>query len=191
MSKEAIVEKIICDAQHKAESFIDDAKQKADDILATTAEQCKAYLFSSKVETDRMCDDIESRSNTVAELDAKKLILGAKIKIIDAIFARALERVRELDEERYKALLIGMLNIAEDGDVITLSAREKELLTKDDVDNFAKKKGIKLTLSDKSGDFDGGMILSGKGVDKNLTFDTEIAIIRDEMETSIAKEVFG
>lgn len=191
MSKEAIVDKILCDAQKKAESFIDDARVKADGILAETAEQCKAYLFSSKVETDRMCDDIESRSNTVAELDAKKLILGAKIKIIDAIFRRALEKMRTLDDERYKELLLGMLNIAEDGDVITLSAKEKELLTKEDVDKFAKNKGISLTLADKVGDFEGGMVFSGKGVDKNLTFDTEISIIRDEMETSIAKEVFG
>lgn len=191
MSKEAIVDKILCDAQRKAESFIDDARVKADDILAESAEQCKAYLFSSKVETDRMCDDIESRSNTVAELDAKKLLLGAKIKIIDAIFARALEKVRTLDNERYKALLVGMLDIAEDGDVITLSAKEKELISKADIEKVAKKKGINLTLADKVGDFEGGMVLSGKGVDKNLTFDTEIAIIRDEMETSIAKEVFG
>lgn len=191
MSKEAIVDKILCDAQKKAESFIDDARVKADGILAETAEQCKAYLFSSKVETDRMCDDIESRSNTVAELDAKKLILGAKIKIIDAIFRRALEKMRTLDDERYKELLLGMLNIAEDGDVITLSAKEKELLTKEDVDKFAKSRGIKLTLAEKVGDFEGGMVFSGKGVDKNLTFDTEISIIRDEMETSIAKEVFG
>lgn len=191
MSKEAIVDKILCDAQNKANSFVEDARVKADGIIAESAEQCKAYLFSSKVETDRMCDDIESRSNTVAELDAKKLILGAKIKIIDAIFARALEKMRTLDDERYKELLLGMLNIAEDGDVITLSAREKELLTKDDVDKFAKSRGIKLTLAENVGDFEGGMVFSGKGVDKNLTFDTEIAIIRDEMETSIAKEVFG
>lgn len=191
MSKEAIVDKILCDAQNKANSFVEDARVKADGILAESAEQCKAYLFSSKVETDRMCDDIESRSNTVAELDAKKLILCAKIKIIDAIFARALEKVRTLDDKRYKALLIGMLDIAEDGDVITLSAKEKELISKADIEKIAKKKGISLTLADNIGDFDGGIIMSGKGVDKNLTFDTEIAIIRDEMETSIAKEVFG
>ena len=55
---------------------------------------------------------------------------------------------------------------------------------------MAGDKGITLTLAKISGDFD-GMILSGNGVDKNLTFEVEIALLRDELETQIAKEIFG
>lgn len=55
---------------------------------------------------------------------------------------------------------------------------------------MAGDKGITLTLAKISGDFD-GMILSGNGVDKNLTFEVEIALLREELETQIAKEIFG
>ena len=56
---------------------------------------------------------------------------------------------------------------------------------------FAKKKGINLTLSDKFGDFDGGLILSENGVDKNFTFEVEVALLKEQTEAKTAKEIFG
>lgn len=191
MSKEAIINRILSDAQLKADSFVGDAQSKADEILAEAAEQCKAYLFSSQNETDKICDEIESRGKIVAELDAKKLQLGAKAHILDSVFYRALDKVRNLDVKNYKRLLLGMLELAEDGDVITISEREKDILTQKDIEKFSKTKGINLVLSDVFGDFDGGMILSGKGIDKNLTFEVEINALREISETEIAKEIFG
>ena len=79
---------------------------------------------------------------------------------------------------------------AEDGDVITVGKRQRDCLSDGDVAQVAGDKGITLTLAKISGDFD-GMILSGNGVDKNLTFEVEIALLREELETQIAKEIFG
>ena len=55
----------------------------------------------------------------------------------------------------------------------------------------AKEKGISLTLSDKLGDFDGGVILSENGVDKNFTFEIEVALLKEQTEANVAKEIFG
>lgn len=192
MSKEAIIDKIIGDAQAKADSFIADAKEKADEILSLSAEQCKAYLATSQTETYRMCEDVEARAKTVADLDARKLQLGAKSQILNRVFERALEKLKDLDGDRAKELLFAMLDkVAEDGDVVTVCESEKDLLTKDEISAFAEQKGITLTLADEYGNFDGGLILTGKGVDKNLTYNVEIDALRDEVETEIAKEIFG
>lgn len=192
MSKEAIIDKIIGDAQAKADSFIADAKEKADEILSLSAEQCKTYLATSQTETYRMCEDVEARAKTVADLDARKLQLGAKSQILNRVFERALEKLKDLNGDRAKELLFAMLDkVAEDGDVVTVCESEKDLLTKDELSAFAKKKGITLTLADAYGNFDGGLILTGKGVDKNLTYNVEIDALRDEVETEIAKEIFG
>ena len=83
-----------------------------------------------------------------------------------------------------------MLDVAEDGDVITLGKRQRDCLNAYDIAEFSVRKGIRLTLSEIYGDFD-GMILSGHGVDKNLTFEVEIASLREELETQIAKELFN
>lgn len=190
MSKEAIVEKILSDAGIRAESFVSEQKEKADDILAEAAEQCKSYIYTFQAETDKMVSDIESRAKTVAELDARKIMLAKKTELLDRVFNRAVEKLVELDRETARRLLLGMLGAAEDGDVITLGKRQQGCLDKEDIERLAAKKGISLALSDEPGNFD-GMILSGNGVDKNLTYGVEIALLRESIETEIAKEIFG
>ena len=75
-----------------------------------------------------------------------------------------------------------MLESAQDGDVITISEREKGIVTEASIKELATKKKIKLTLNKELGDFDGGIILSNNGIDKNMTLEVEIASIRDEYE---------
>ncbi|HAT83330.1 MAG TPA: V-type ATP synthase subunit E, partial [Clostridiales bacterium] len=43
----------------------------------------------------------------------------------------------------------------------------------------------------KFGDFDGGLILSENGVDKNFTFEVEVALLKEQTEAKTAKEIFG
>lgn len=191
MSKEAIVEKIISDAHLKADSIVAEANAKADEIIAKAAEECKEYLYSTKSETDRMVLDVDARSKTVAELDAKKLTLAAKTKVLDVVYERVLENLRNLDEKTYSDLIFAMLDNAKDGDAVTISQREKDIVTEATLAEFAKKKGIKLTLSDKFGDFDGGLILSENGVDKNFTLEVEVALLKEQTEAKTAKEIFG
>lgn len=191
MSKQAIIDKIISDAQLKADAIVGEAKNKADEIIADTAEVCNGYIYNSKADTDRAVFDLEARSKTVAELDAKKLQLSAKAQILDMIFARTLDKLKNLDKERYTALVFAMLQNAEDGDEVVISQREKDVVTKESLEKFAKERGINLTLCDKFGDFDGGVVIKSKGVDKNFTLEVETQLLKEELETQIAKEIFG
>lgn len=191
MSKQAIIDKIISDAQLKADAIVGEAKNKADEIIADTAEVCKGYIYNSKADTDRAVFDLEARSKTVAELDAKKLQLSAKAQILDRIFARTLDKLKNLDKERYTALVFAMLQNAEDGDEVVISQRENDVVTKESLEKFAKERGINLTLCDKLGDFDGGVVIKSKGVDKNFTLEVETQLLKEELETQIAKEIFG
>ena len=191
MSKEAIVEKIISDAHLKADSIVAEANAKADEIISAAAEECKEYMYSFKSETDKMIFDVDARTKTVAELDARKLTLAAKTKVLDVVYERTLENLRNLDKEAYSALVFGILENAKDGDVVTISKREKDIVTKESLAEFAKKKGIKLTLAEQFGDFDGGIVLGGNGVDKNFTFEVEVALLKEQTEAKTAKEIFG
>lgn len=191
MSKEAIVEKIISDAHLKADSIVAEANAKADEIISAAAEECKGYMYSFKSETDKMIFDVDARSKTVAELDARKLTLAAKTKVLDVVYERTLENLRNLDKEAYSALVFGMLENAKDGDVVTISEREKDIVTKESLAEFAKKKGIKLTPAEQAGDFDGGIVLGENGVDKNFTLEVEVALLKEQTEAKTAKEIFG
>ena len=191
MSKEAIIDKILSDANLKGDAIIGEANGKADEIISLAAKQCKDYLYQSKTEIYRLTLEIDERSRSVAELDARKLLLAAKTQVLDDVYAKTLEKLRNLDKEQYGALIFAMLENAKDGDVVIISKREKDIVTKQSLADFAKKKGIKLTLADKFGDFDGGVIISENGVDNNFTLDVEVSILREQTETKIAKEIFG
>lgn len=191
MSKEAIIDKILSDANLKGDAIIGEANEKANEIISLAANQCKDYLYKSKTEIDRLTLEIDERSRSVAELDARKLLLAAKAQVLDSVYAKALEKLRNLDKEQYSALIFSMLENAKDGDVVTVSEREKDIVTKESLADFAKKKGISLTLADKFGDFDGGVIISENGVDNNFTLEVEVALLREQTETKIAKEIFG
>lgn len=191
MSKEAIIDKILSDANLKGDAIIGEANGKADEIISLAAKQCKDYLYQSKTEIDRLTLEIDERSRSVAELDARKLLLAAKTQVLDDVYAKTLEKLRNLDKEQYGALIFAMLENAKDGDVVIISKREKDIVTKQSLADFAKRKGIKLTLADKFGDFDGGVIISENGVDNNFTLDVEVSILREQTETKIAKEIFG
>lgn len=190
MGKEAIIEKIISDAEARANAVLEEANAKADEIISVASQECKAYLAKSKHDIDVAVGEIAKRSETVAELDARKLRLGAKAKTIDLTYALVLEKLHNLDKKTAKALLLGMLDKAEDGDEVIISENEKDIVTEKVVADVAKKKGITLTLSPTFGNFDGGMILSGKGVDKNLTFAAELDVLRENTEEKVAKELF-
>lgn len=190
MSKEAIIDKILSDANLKGDAIIGEANEKADEIISLAAKQCKDYLYKSKTEIDRLTLEIDERSRSVAELDARKLLLAAKTQVLDSVYAKTLEKLRNLDKEQYSTLIFAMLENAKDGDVVTVSEREKDIVTKESLADFAKKKGISLTLADKFGDFDGGVVISENGVDNNFTLEVEVALLREQTETKIAKEIF-
>lgn len=191
MSKEAIIDKILSDANLKGDAIIGEANEKANEIISLAANQCKDYLYKSKTEIDRLTLEIDERSRSVAELDARKLLLAAKAQVLDSVYAKTLEKLRNLEKEQYSALIFSMLENAKDGDVVTVSEREKDIVTKESLADFAKKKGISLTLADKFGDFDGGVIISENGVDNNFTLEVEVALLREQTETKIAKEIFS
>ncbi|MDY4559918.1 MAG: V-type ATP synthase subunit E family protein [Eubacteriales bacterium] len=189
--KEAIIEKIISDATVRGEAVIDDAKFKATEIENVAKAVCASMADNAEKERAAAVNDVLTRSKTVAELDAKKLLFDAKNQVVALTFETALNKVKNLPKEKYAKLVMGMLSMAEDGDVVTISKREKDVLTESVIKEFAAKKKIKLTLNKEFGEFDGGIILSGSGVDKNLTFETEFQLLKDELEETVAKKLFA
>lgn len=191
MSKEAIIEKILSDADAQARAAVEEAESKASEILALAKKQCDEYRGRVSAETAKSAEETVARAEVVAGLDAGKLMLAAKADVLDRVYARALEKARSLDKKTYRKIVEGMLQCAEDGDKVIISERESGIVTKDTVAAVAKRKNVKLTLASEKGNFDGGIILSSDGVDKNLTLETEFAILRAETEAETAKKLFG
>ncbi len=190
--KDAIISKIIEDAQRTARGVIEDAEQKARVVVDEAKTYAEDYRKKALSVVEKEKNEIIRRRETVARLDVNKMILGAKQRVLDKVFERALEILENLPEDRYQELIEGMLSkYASDGDVVTVRKDRKATLTKVFFQAYGKLNGIKLGYDVKGGDFRGGMILSSDGVDKNLTFEVELQSLRDEIEPEIAAKLFS
>lgn len=188
--KDAIIEKIRADARQKANSTLEEGNRKAQEAISIAYNDAKIYKEKNMAESYAERDEIVRRKITVANLEVKKLLLQAKKEIIDRAFEEAIQAVKA-DKKGYEALIKRMLSFAEDGDEVIVSEKDKDLVTEAFVAKCAKEYGKNITLGKTYGDFAGGIVLTGKGSDKNLTLEVELNTVRSEYEPAIAELLFG
>lgn len=190
--QQKIIDKILSDATHDAGEMLSEALKKAEALVAAKQAEADAEYDLSVEEARKAGEEVVRRRLTVADLEVKKLLLSAKKQAVDEAFEESLKKLLALPKEEYAALVESMIAFAaDDGDVVVISENDKNVLTKAVFDKISAKIGKKLTLSDTFGNFRGGVMLLGKGVDKNLTFESELALLRDEVEPEVAKIMFS
>lgn len=190
--QQKIIDKILSDATHDAGEMLSEALKKAEALVAAKQSEADAEYDLSVEEARKAGEEVVRRRLTVADLEVKKLLLSAKKQAVDEAFEESLKKLFALPKEEYTALVESMIaSAADDGDVVVISENDKNVLTKAFFDKISAKIGKKLTLSDTFGNFKGGVMLLGKGVDKNLTFESELALLRDEVEPEVAKIMFS
>lgn len=194
MSVESIVERIRSDGKTEAEAILAAGKRKAEE----TENGAKAEAERLRRETE---SDVEKRAAAVAahfaataRLDVKKIMLAARKKAVENVYAEAKKRLIDLGEEETLALFNRLLCLyAEEGDAVIFA------------DGFRYTEGVKLlpvfaekklkAVSDGAAfagvKIDGGLYLAGKTVDKDLSFDALLKADREENESRIAAELFG
>lgn len=190
--QQKIIDKILSDAKHDAGEMLSEALKKAEALVAAKQSEADAEYDLSVEEARKAGEEVVRRRLTVADLEVKKLLLSAKKQAVDEAFEESLKKLLALPKEEYTVLVGSMIaSAADDGDVVVISENDKNVLTKAFFDKISAKIGKKLTLSDTFGNFKGGVMLLGKGVDKNLTFESELALFRDEVEPEVAKIMFS
>lgn len=194
MSVESIFERIRSDGKTEAEAILAAGKRKAEE----TENGAKAEAERLRRETE---SDVEKRAAAVAahfaataRLDVKKIMLAARKKAVENVYAEAKKRLIDLGEEETLTLFNRLLCLyAEEGDAVIFADgfrytdgvkllpvfAEKKLKAVSDGAAFA---GVKI---------DGGLYLAGKTADKDLSFDALLKADREENESRIAAELFG
>lgn len=194
MSVESIVERIRSDGKTEAEAILAAGKRKAEE----TENGAKAEAERLRRETE---SDVEKRAAAVAahfaataRLDVKKIMLAARKKAVENVYAEAKKRLIDLSEEETLTLFNRLLCLyAEEGDAVIFA------------DGFRYTEGVKLlpvfaqkklkAVSDGAAfagvKIDGGLYLAGKTADKDLSFDALLKADREENESRIAAELFG
>lgn len=188
MSEQAIVERIISDAEQEAGAIIKDAEEKAAKTVAEATRRAERNKQGAVAEVKEKTDGVFDGKAATARLDCAKILLGEKRGVIDEIYARALKQLVESGKAETLYLAERLLKAyAEEGDEIVFADNFRFA---EDVAKLSivKEKGLK--LSPKKAELDGGFILCGKNSDKNLTYGTLLAADREEYQAKIAAEIF-
>ena len=189
MSEQAIVEKIIADAQAEAQAIIADAEKKAEGTLVAATERAERRKQGEKLAAESKAESILEGKAATARLDCAKILLGEKRAVIDEVYARALKGLLDLGKAESVHLISKLLEeYAEDGDEVIFAANFKYAAEASKLDIVKEKK---LKVSSKRAEIDGGILLVGKTSDKDLSYSALLAEDREQHQAEIASKIFS
>ncbi|MBO4251400.1 MAG: hypothetical protein J5911_01925 [Clostridia bacterium] len=188
--KEAIIAKIIADAENKAQEIVHAAETYAVSVKEQADAWAKNYSAEQENALKNEIAEMVARRKIVAELDVKKVVLKAKQDAIDEVYARAERKLCKADKKTYLSIVLQKIEeFADDGDEVVLS--QDGVLSEKDISESEVFKNKKLSVSKTIGKFVGGVMLVGKVSDKNLTFNEIIRAEKEKNAPIIAKKLFG
>lgn len=189
MSEQAIVEKIISDAEAEAQAIISDAEKKAEETVDKANLWAERRKEGEKQAADKRAESILDGKAATARLDCAKIMLAEKRAVIDEVYARALEQLKNLGKADAVHLFERLLTLyAEEGDEVVFA---DGFSYAQDVAKLGVIKEKKLKVSPKKANIDGGCILIGKNSDKDLSFTALLAVDREERQAEIASALFN
>ena len=182
-----------------------DAAAQADAILAQAENQCAeiregyerkakdAYAEKIRAGVKANQDRLESVER-LARMEGRKSVLALKQDMVSKSFDMAVDKLVELPEEQYVELLAKLAaqaSVTGDEQVV-LNARDREKIGPAVVAAAnAKLNGGKLTLSDETGAFKGGLLLRRGSIEANCTVELLVELCRGDMAAELAKVLFA
>ena len=189
MGKEDIVTRILSDAEAEAAEIVRAAEERAREITAAAKARAAEDMAEAKAEASERARRILEGKAAAARLESAKILLAEKRKIMDGIYAGALEKLLTLSERDSLKLIENLLDEnAEEGDVIVLAKNFKYALG---VEKLPVIKSRGLTLSKERADISGGCLLRGKKSDKDLSYAALLNADKEEYQADIAFNLFN
>lgn len=193
---EKIAAQIIGEAEEKKAVIEEEIQHKIDELNAKTDEEIKAELERINDDTLREEGTLEELAGLAAQQKRRQAALSAKQEVIGEIINEAYERLLNLEDEKYFAVIKKMLEdnvLSEKGEII-FSARDRQRMPKDFEDvikNVAFEKGGELVMSDEIRSIDGGFVLVYGGIEENCTFKAMLEASREELHDMVNGKLFG
>lgn len=184
-----IVDQILREGEEEANAILEDAKLRAKRALDDSKLKAKEYADSRVLSCRKKAKVDFENQKEIFGIERKHIFLEAKAEIVDAIFARAEQKLANLSPEKTRKFIEGVVSkFAEAGDEVLLSAKDRsERFWLENSTIFAQKK---LRLADENGDFTGGVVIRNQRVNKIFTFSSLLRDEKEEILSELAKRLF-
>ena len=190
---DTIIQRLNSDAKAETDALLDKARQDAAAITARCQAQADKETVDLAARNQRAAAEREERLVSAAQMEARKTILAAKQAVMEEVYAKALEKLRSLPQDRTVEVLASLLNEAAPqgkGEVL-FSAQDRETVGRAAVDAANAQNGGQLTLSGETANIPGGFILRNGSIEVNCAYDTLIRLQKTETAGQVARQLFG
>ncbi|MDE7395172.1 MAG: V-type ATP synthase subunit E [Clostridiales bacterium] len=189
--KEAIIAEIIQKAEDAAAALIRDASAERDAELEKTRNEQIRKRDAAVAAANKAASETVERGKSLCALEARKTMLAAKQQLIDRAYKEAERKILNMTDPVYREFIGDLIvKYAEDGDRVVVAERDVRRLHADFIAELAQKAGKTITLSEQTHSGNGGVILTGKQVDKNLTLDALLHELRQKTQGQAANRLF-
>lgn len=191
---DALIGRILADAQAEADAALADADKEAERIALIAKDERFRIENETVQKTKRLNDAAQEKSRTNAALDSRKYALKVKRALIDEAFALAAERMEQKSDAERSALIKALLiREAEGGEMIIPAVRDeanaKGMLAEVNA-ALAQSNRAPLTMGQAAADINGGFILKAAGYEKNCSFAAVLREVRAAEESAVAGILF-
>ncbi len=191
---DALIGRILADAQAEADAALADADKEAGRIALIAKDERFRIENETVQKTKRLNDAAQEKSRTNAALDSRKYALKVRRALIDEAFALAAERMEQQSDAERSALIKALLiREAEGGEMIIPAARDeanaKGVLAEANA-TLAETGRAPLTMGQADANITGGFILKAAGYEKNCSFAAVLREVRAAEESAVAGILF-
>ena len=188
-----ITQRIGADTQAEIDRILADAAAQAEAAADKFRTQAEAEDRDLLAKSERTAAEREERLVSAAQMEARKTILAAKQAVMEEVYAKALDQLRNLPQERCVEVLTSLLEQAapEGKGEVLFSAQDRDTVGRAAVDAANAKTGGRLTISEETASIPGGFILRNGSIEVNCAFDTLIRLQKTETAGQVAQRLFG
>lgn len=184
-----ISNKILADANLKADAIIAEAEQNAAKILADSKKRADAEVEATQKESAARCADVVEKARLVSELEGKKLISNARQQMIAQTFKTAQERLISLPEAEYRKLLVSLasdvLSDGKGGEVL-LNAKDRAAHGQ----ALAEALNGRATLAADAAPIVGGLIIRRGKIEYNCALDVLVRMVSEKVAPEVSSALF-
>ena len=192
MSLADIKAKISAEAQAQIKSIeaendvrIADVNKQADKEIKTARETYRDRFAKEEPE-------IAKRREIVANLDAAKVDLGVRQRLVGEAFDGALRLLAELPRDKYLSFVQTLLEKAvETGDETLFVGKDEHHIDGAWLDSYNAGHSTRLSFSGDRLPILGGFVLRNGKIDINCSWDMLTGDIRPEIEADVVKQLFA
>ena len=218
---ERITAKIISDAENDAREKLAQAKADSENLRNHYLKDADKLREEMLAKAEEDAESFVARAKSTAAVEKRNAVLNAKSEMVDAAFDTAMAEIRAMDAQKYRDLIVGLVEAAVSAQInaeaeeiknygsdelsladkyeIVLNRRDRDAhgaavidgIRRSSIGRLSAEQLEKIVLSEKTADIDGGAMIKYGDMEINCSLSMIFARLREELESEIYKILFN